>query len=217
MIRRLVIFGAGQLGVQLGHQVLAHGDAEILGFIDDTRPAGLEVMPGLRTLGGLAGAADKAAGADLVFGIGYGDMRARRLALQRTMDAGWTLHTFVHPSAVVEPSAEVGPGCVVLAGAVIDQRVRVGAGCYVDIGVRLTNGTTVGSNNWFSSGTATGSRVHIGDDCFFGMDCTVTTDVRLGSRLSVNAKTLLARDLGDDLKVVQRHQTLELPQPPQRS
>ena len=77
--------------------------------------------------------------------------------------------------------------------------------------MRLTCGTAVGTNNYLSSGTSTGSRVQIGDDCFFGMDCTVTTDVRIGCRAFINAKTLVARDVGNDLKLVELHKTRELP------
>ena len=44
------------------------------------------------------------------------------------------------------------------------------------------------------------------------MDCTITTDVSLGSNLFVNAKTLVPRDVGDDLKLVELHKSKQLPQ-----
>ena len=140
-------------------------------------------------------------------------MSLRRAALERVLKAGYRLFTVVHPRATIEPGAQIGAGCVVLSGAVIDQQVRVGPACFVDIGVRLTAGTTVGCNNYFSSGTATGSRVTIGDDCFFGMDCTITTEVQMGSNLFVNAKTLVPRNVGDNVKLVEVHKSRELPMP----
>lgn len=214
---RVAVYGAGHLGRQVCHHVTAHHAerVQVAGFIDDTRPAGETVIDGQRTLGSLAEAARSnemgPQSIELVFAIGYADMAMRRAALERARAAGYRLHSVIHPRAVIEPGAEVGEGCVVLANAVIDQQVRVGAACFIDIGVRLTAGTTVGSNNYLSSGTSTGSRVVIGDDCFFGMDCTVTTDVRMGSRLFVNAKTLVPRDVGDDLKLVELHKSRELP------
>lgn len=215
--QRIAFYGAGHLGRQIYHHVVAYGSdhVEVLGFIDDTRAAGEPVLDGRHTLGTLADAARSAElgprSIALVFAIGYADMGLRRVALQRVLDAGYRLFTVVHPRAVIEPSAEVGEGCIVLANAVIDQQVRVGAACFIDISVRLTAGTVVGRNNYFSSGTSTGSRVVIGDDCFFGMDCTVTTDVKLGNNLFVNAKTLVPRDVGDNLKLVQVHKSRELP------
>jgi acetyltransferase-like isoleucine patch superfamily enzyme len=214
---RVAIYGAGHLGRQVHHHVAAHQSecVQVLGFIDDTRPAGEPVIDGRTTLGSLAEAVRSIElgpqSIAIVFAIGYANMALRRAALERVRAAGYRLHSVIHPRAVIEPGAEVGEGCVVLANAVIDQQVRVGVACFIDIGVRLTAGTTVGSNNYFSTGTSTGSRVVIGDDCFFGMDCTVTTEVKMGSRLFVNAKTLVPRDVGDDLKLVELHKSRELP------
>lgn len=213
----VALYGAGHLGRQIYHHVKHHcaDTAQVLGFIDDTKDAGHEVIDGQLTLGSLADALQNPAlqpsAVHLVFAIGYTSMVQRRAALDRVLAAGYQLFTVVHPCAVIEPGAEVGAGCVVLAGAVIDQQVKVGAACFIDINVRLTAGTQVGCNNYFSSGTATGSRVQVGDDCFFGMDCTVTTDVKMGSHLFVNAKTLVPRDVGDNLKLVQLHKGRELP------
>lgn len=213
----VALYGAGHLGRQIHHHLRHHAAdrVEVIGFIDDTQPAGVDVIDGLRTLGSFADAAASKelgpAAIRIVFAIGYTSMTMRRAALDRVLGAGYTLAGFEHPRATIEPGARVGPGVIVLANAVIDQDVSVGAGCFIDIGVRLTAGTTVGVNNYFSSGTATGSRVTIGDDCFFGMDCTVTTEVTMGSNLFVNAKTLVPRDVGDDLRLVQVHKSRELP------
>lgn len=217
--RRVAFYGAGYLGQQVYHHVSSYcrDTAEVIGFLDDTKPAGQEVTDGLRTLGSLADAAFAPAlqpeAIDLVFAIGYTSMRLRRAALERVLAAGYRLFTVVHPRAFIEPNAQLGQGCVVLAGAVIDQHVSVGPACFVDIGVRLTAGTQVGCNNYFSSGTSTGSRVKIGDDCFFGMDCTVITEVQMGSNLFVNAKTLVPRNVGDNVKLVEVHKGRELPMP----
>lgn len=218
--RRVAIYGAGYLGQQVYHHVASHcrDTAEVIGFIDDSKAAGIGVIDSQRTLGSLAQATAlprlQPGAIELVFAIGYTSMQMRRAALERVLSAGYQLFTLLHPRAVIEPSARIGQGCVVLAGAVIDQHVSVGAACFVDIGVRLTAGTTVGCNNYFSSGTATGSRVKIGDDCFFGMDCTITTEVQMGSNLFVNAKTLVPRNVADNLKLVEVHKGRELPMPP---
>lgn len=220
MNKTLVVFyGAGHLGLQVHHHVATHfrDTVEVIGFLDDTKASGVDVVAGKRTLGSLTEALNtphlRPGAVHLVFAIGYTHMGLRRAALERVLAAGYELFSVVHPRAFVEPGARLGAGCIVLAGAVIDQQVTVGAGCFLDIGVRLTAGTTVGCNNYFSSGTATGSRVKIGDDCFFGMDCTITTDVQMGSNLFVNAKTLVPRDVGSNLKLVEVHKGRELPMP----
>ncbi|TXI74715.1 MAG: hypothetical protein E6Q43_04220 [Dokdonella sp.] len=214
---RLAFYGAGYLGQQVYHHVSHYyrNQVEVLGFVDDTRPAGIEVIDGKTTLGSLGEAvATPSLGAqttEIVFTIGYANMNQRRAALERVLAAGYRLFSVIHPRANIEPGASIGAGSIVLANAVLDQGVSTGAACFIDIGVRLTAGTSVGCNNYFSSGTSMGSRVRIGDNCFFGMDCTVTTDVVMGSNLFVNAKTLVPRDVGDNLKLVEVHKSRELP------
>src|SRR5574337_1633432 len=44
---------------------------------------------------------------------------------------------FIHPSAVVDPSARLGDGCVVEAGAVIAAQVVLGRGCHIGPNVVL--------------------------------------------------------------------------------
>lgn len=215
---RVAVYGAGHLGQQVLHHLNAYyGDrAEVVGFLDDTKPAGADVTCGLRTIGSLAEASSTPDFAPdelaIVFAIGYSSMRARRRALDRVLEAGYSLFDVVHPAAIIEPGTTIGAGCVVLGGAILDQGVVLGPACFIDIGVRLGAQTTVGANNYFSSGTSTGSRVAIGADCFFGMNCTITTDVRLGSNLFINAKSLVPRDMGDNLKLVELHKSRQLPQ-----
>ncbi|MCB1693488.1 MAG: hypothetical protein KDI19_12045 [Pseudomonadales bacterium] len=217
-MRKAFVYGAGHLGRQVLHHLWAYyGDSiEILGFVDDVRAPGEEVLGGLQTLGPLECARDDARlgphAAGVVFAVGYSSMTARHAALDRVVDAGYGLLSVVHPQAIVEPGTEIGAGAIILGGAVVDQQVTLGMACFVDIGVRLGAGTTVGHNNYFSSGTCTGSRVSIGQDCFFGMNCTITTDVRIGDNVFVNAAALVPRDLGSNLKVVELRKSRELPQ-----
>jgi UDP-N-acetylglucosamine acyltransferase len=62
----------------------------------------------------------------------------------------------IHPTALVDASAElasdvkVGPYCVVEAG------VRLGAGCVLDSHVMIRPGTTAGENNVFATGSVIG-------------------------------------------------------------
>ena len=92
---RLVVYGAGYLGQQIYHHLAAwYGEsAEVLGFIDDTKPAGLAVIDGKSTLGALETVRqDPALGpqaARAVFAIGYTSMTARRAALERVVAGGW--------------------------------------------------------------------------------------------------------------------------------
>lgn len=210
----VLVFGAGHLGKQILHHLRFHSSMTVLGFIDDSMPKGVEVAPGVYSIGGLETALGAFSGTRkpaAIFAIGYRDMRARGMALDRILASGFELVSFVHPRAIIEPESKIGAGSIVLGGAIIDQGVSIGEGCFVDIGVRVGENTRIGANNYLSSGASLGGAVVVGSGSFFGMDCTVTNGVSVGSHCFVNAKSLVARNLRNDIKLVQVHKTKELP------
>ena len=85
----------------------------------------------------------------------------------------------IHPSAVVDPLAELGDGVVVGPHAVVEAGVTVGDGCWVGPLCRLTGETTIGRGNRFESHCSIGAppqdlkyqgeptRVSIGDGNVF--------------------------------------------------
>lgn len=58
--------------------------------------------------------------------------------------AGFTVPDIIHPSAVVSPSAVMGPGCFVMQRAVVNTHVRLGMGCLVNSGAIIDHDSTVG-------------------------------------------------------------------------
>jgi UDP-N-acetylglucosamine acyltransferase len=55
----------------------------------------------------------------------------------------------IHPSAIIDSSAELAANVTVAAHAVIGPHVRLGAGCTVGVGAVIEGRTTIGSNNHF--------------------------------------------------------------------
>ena len=82
----------------------------------------------------------------------------------------------VHPTAVVDPSAQLGEGvavgaCAVIeAGAVIGRRTQIGAGCCV------------------------GREVAIGEDCVLFPRVTLYPGVKLGARVRVHSGAVIGSD-----------------------
>ncbi|MFO7179457.1 MAG: acyltransferase [Pseudomonadota bacterium] len=102
----------------------------------------------------------------------------------------------VHPTAVVDPGAELGPGvhvwhfCHVMAGARIGPGAMLGQGCFVAGGVRIGARSRIQNNVSLYSG------VELEEDVFVGPSA-VFTNVRhpraFVSRKSEFARTLVGR------------------------
>lgn len=64
--------------------------------------------------------------------------------------------TQIHPTAVVDPRARIGRGCVIGPCAVIDGDVELGDECHVGPGVYITGRTQLGARNRLHAGAVLG-------------------------------------------------------------
>ena len=203
---KLLIYGGGLLGRQV-HYLFANysPDLEILGFVDDTREPGEEIVPGLTCLGSLEQVANEATSAPdragMALAIGYANMPGRLQAFERARGMGYGFQSFVHPRAVVERNVVLGEGCFVLAGAILDHFVELGPANYIDIGVLIGENARFGANNYLSSGTVVGGSVEVGKGNFFGLNCSVVNDVSIGNHNFINASALVHRKLDDNTQL----------------
>jgi UDP-3-O-[3-hydroxymyristoyl] glucosamine N-acyltransferase len=82
----------------------------------------------------------------------------------------------VHPTAVVDPTAELGAGVQIGARVVVSEHARVGAGSYLYPGVFVV------------------PRARLGERCVLFPNVTVYEDVQMGSDVRVHAGSVLGAD-----------------------
>lgn len=216
MKRQVLIYGAGALGRQIYRNLAGWGgDIEVMGFVDDVKPAGTAVSDGRQTVGGLDAASKQPAYAPdrirLVPGIGYGNLPARRAAYEKALSLGYELQGFRHPSALIDQSAQVDDSAVVLAGAMVDIETRIGPFCYLDIGARVGEWSQLAANCHLSAGAAVGGSVKVGTDTFLGMDVTIVNDITVGSHVFINACTLVHQDIPDNSRILEARRSRIVP------
>jgi sugar O-acyltransferase (sialic acid O-acetyltransferase NeuD family) len=174
---KLLIVGAGGHGRAVAEAAVLSAQFEVAGFVDDGVAIGSVVM-GFPVLGAAKDLAHLTSVCDqAIVAIGQ---NARREELMRQLQAaGFTLATVIHPRAFVSPSAQLGPGCAVMAGAmvgteahlgqgvivncaaVVDHHARVDDGGHLGVGACMAGGTTLGKNAWMQAGCALGYGVQV--------------------------------------------------------
>jgi acetyltransferase EpsM len=101
----------------------------------------------------------------------------------------------VHPSAVVSPSAQVGPGTVIAAGAVVNTEARLGAHVVVNTGVLVEHDCVVEDGASLSPGVCMGGRVVIGAGAFLSVGVTLAPRITIGAGTVVGAGAVVVADL----------------------
>lgn len=99
-----------------------------------------------------------------------------------------TQPVFTHPSAEVEPGAEIGPGTKVWHVAHVRSTARIGAGC------------TIGRNVFVDAGVAIGDRVKVQNNVSVYAGVTLEDEVFVGPS-AVFTNDLLPRAVNPDWKI----------------
>lgn len=174
---RLLVVGAGGHGRSVAEAAELSGEFEVVGFLDDSLPAG-ETVLGLPVLGPVASMANHRATADQAT-VAIGNNAVREKLMQLLAEAGFEWATVVHPRAIVSPSAVLGDGCAVLAGAIVGTEARLGVGSIVNggavvdhhatvedfghlgVNASMAGGTVLGREAWMQAGAALGYGVKV--------------------------------------------------------
>lgn len=175
---RLLVVGAGGHGRSVAEAAELSGQFDLVGFLDDSLPAGETVLD-LTVLGPVTSMAQHMAVAAQAI-VAIGNNAVREKLMQQLTEAGFERATVVHPRAFVSPSAVLGKGSAVMAGAILGTQARLGVGSIVNCGAvvdhhatvedfghlgvnaSMAGGTVLGRGAWMQAGSALGYGVKVG-------------------------------------------------------
>ncbi len=193
----IVIFGAGGHGKSCLDLLRTLGTYRVVGFVDDGRPAGEQVM-GLPVLGGADVLGDLHAqgvrlAVNAVGGIGRVDVRMRVFRI--LAEAGFAFPAIVHPSAVIEASASLAPGVQVFPHAYVGSEAQIGFGSIVNTGAIVSHDCQLGALVNLSPGAILAGEVVCGDRTLVGMGATVNLQVNIGAGARIGNGATVKRDV----------------------
>lgn len=167
-------FSVDQIADALGVQAVGNGSlrVEALAEPGTAGPNELALAMSEKYAAGLAQGAARAAvlweGADwqalgLEAAIFAPRPRYAMSGITRLMDRGPAILPGVHPTALIDPSAEIADGAAIGPFVVVEAQVKVGPNARIAAHAHLAEGCQIGADALILSGVKIGARVSIGD------------------------------------------------------
>ena len=125
------------------------------------------------------------------------DTCLRRRVFERMVAQGGVGLTIRHPTAIVSPSATLGAGCQVLAGAIVNTAASVGRNVLVNTGAIVEHDCRIGDHVHLATGCRLAGGVAVGEGTHVGIGATVIQGIRIGRDCVIAAGAVVIRDVAD--------------------
>ena len=200
---RVLILGAGGHAQVVADILLRARDAgervDPIGYLDDDKALHGKAFLGLTVLGDISTV--HRIPHDAVI-IAIGNNRARRRLAEALASAGETFLIARHPTAVIAPNVEIGPGAMICANVVVNTGAVIGAHAILNTACSVDHHNRVGNYAHIAPGAHTGGEVAIQEGALVGIGSVVAPRVSVGAWATVGAGAVVTRPVPSGVTVV---------------
>jgi UDP-perosamine 4-acetyltransferase len=199
MTSGIVVVGAGGHAKVCIELLQAAGEAISFCVAGQGGPAsclGIPVLCGDENLSRL-----RAEGFDRAF-VALGSNALRGRIGSELLAMGYTLVNAISPAAVVSPSARLGCGIAIMAGAVLNADVVLHDFVIINTGATVDHDCVVGAAVHVAPQSGLAGNVHVGKFSFIGIGTSVIPETRIGEHATVGAGSAVVKDVPAGATVV---------------
>jgi sugar O-acyltransferase (sialic acid O-acetyltransferase NeuD family) len=136
------------------------------------------------------------------FSVGIANPDHRRSIDEALTEQGLTNASLIHPTAIVGPDVEIGPGAVICARTVITTNVRIGRSVQINIGCVVAHDARIGDYVTFAQSVNVAGNVGIANDATVYTNASLLPGVRIGVGSIVGAGAVVRTDVRQGTTVV---------------
>lgn len=135
----------------------------------------------------------------LYLGIGYGNRGKNRQSMyERYIGLGYKFSNFVHHTACIDKTVEIGMGNNIFENVVIQKHCRLGNGNLLFSNCNIMHEDDIGNFNTFAAGSVCNGIVTMGNCNFIGANSIVRDKIRIGNYNIVGAGSFLYKGIDDN-------------------
>ncbi|MFK7800622.1 MAG: acetyltransferase [Anaerolineae bacterium] len=190
--------GAGGHAKSIIDIISEAGDFSIVGLLDADKEKWGQLVLNIPILGSDEMLVDLAQhGIQNAFiGIGgVGSNRLREKLFQQTLELGFTVHSPIHPAALVSRYAKLGEGVHVLAFARINADATVGNNVIVNTGAIVEHDCVIHDHVHIATGATLSGGITVGRSAHIGTSATIRQSISIGEGAIVGAGAVVVKDV----------------------
>ncbi|MEN3001406.1 MAG: acetyltransferase [Armatimonadota bacterium] len=193
----LLVIGAG------GHAKVGISTARALGYTvaaiydDDPAKWGKQLM-GVPIVGGIQQAIKDFKNFTGAI-VAIGDNRTRRQITSCLDGLPWL--TLIHPYAWVDPTAQIGAGSLVCAGAVVQAETYIGSHGIINTSASVDHDCVLGDFVHVAPGARLAGGVQVGEGTLLGVGCSVLPNRKIGAWSVIGAGAVVVDDIPEGVIV----------------
>ncbi|MCZ2258627.1 hypothetical protein [Sporosarcina sp. G11-34] len=205
---KVIIIGGRGSAVVIGEQIydtqIKNGGVEFLGYAFDDETLGDNVngFPILCKTNEVKEKYEAYSDVKFIYQLYRPDVMQERINwLENLGISPNKFYTFIHHSAMVAKSANIGVGSAILANSVINPNSVIGSHCTIHSNSLIGHDTKIGSHNFIAAHNVVGSSSIIGNGNFFGINSTFNNYSNIGDLNFVGMATNVVKGLESNQKV----------------
>jgi sugar O-acyltransferase (sialic acid O-acetyltransferase NeuD family) len=207
-MKDVIIIGSGGHSAEID-EYIAYSQKKIdqqlfnvIGFLDDNPANYLRYKFSAPLLGGVR---DHIVRNDCHYIMGIANLKYRRLFIEKFSSNGADFITFIHWTAYVSNSAQIGKGVVIAPNANVGPNVKIGDFTLLNSRSSMGHDTVVGKYNVISPNVCFSGFTNIGDDNLFGINSATIPGIKVGNRNKIAAGIILDKNVEDDSVIFYRY------------
>ncbi len=198
MVKKLVGLGAGG-HVKVVIEILrTYQSFDFIGLLDPKPEIRCKSVLGVPVIGGdeILPVLKRDGVSHFFVGVGsIGNSEPRQRLFSAAMRYGMKAVSALHPQAIISPSAVLGEGITVTAGAVINTCARLGINVIVNTGAVVEHDCIIGDHVHIATGARLTSTVQVGNGAHIGAGAIVRQCINIGKDAIVAAGAVVVKDV----------------------
>ena len=214
--KKLIIYGASDFGCEIMYAAMenkaSYGKYETIAFIDDDIDKIGKKLENVDIIS-LDMAAELATKYKVYFIAGIGNTMFRKKIMEEVVRAipNPKFAIIIHKSVIMMSNTEIEEGVFIAPGTTIAIRCYLKTHCVINQNVSVGHDSVVGKYSIVSPGCILSGRTNIGKTTFLGSGVVTYPGIAIGNNCAVSALTVVARDLKKGNKLMQKPNTVILP------